>query len=72
MFIANIKIGIPSQLVPIPPPQARRVVPHTHFTFAKLWVHSALFEVRQGNLDAGRKLLGQALGRCPKDKLFKE
>lgn len=28
--------------------------------------------MRQGNLEACRKLLGQALGRCPKDKLFKE
>jgi len=51
--------------------EARRVVPHSTFTFAKLWVHSAHLEVRQGNLTAARKLLGQAIGRCPKDKLFK-
>ena len=52
--------------------ECRRVVPHAEFTFAKLWVHSAHLEVRQGNLGAARKLLGQAIGRCPKDKLFKE
>mgnify|MGYP003683860307 CR=1 FL=1 len=52
--------------------QARKVVPHAHFTFAKLWIHSALFELRQLRLDACRKLLGEAIGRCPKDKLFKE
>eukprot|EP00962_Isochrysis_galbana_P024141 scaffold7379_cov126-Isochrysis_galbana.AAC.1 len=52
--------------------QARKVVPHAHFTFAKLWVHSALFELRQGRLDGCRKLLGEAIGRCPKNKLFKE
>jgi len=52
--------------------EARRVVPHEHFTFAKLWVHAAHLEVRQKRLDAARKLLGQAIGRCPKDKLFKE
>jgi len=52
--------------------QCRRIVPHSSFTFAKVWVHSAHLEVRQGDLLAGRKLLGNAIGRCPKDKLFKE
>ena len=52
--------------------ECRRVVPHGHFTFAKVWVHAALLEVRQGKLAAARKLFGQALGRCPKEKLFKE
>ena len=28
-------------------------------------------QVRAGDLPAARKLLGQAIGRCPKDKLFK-
>ena len=31
----------------------------------------AHLEVRAGDLPAARKLLGQAIGRCPKDKLFK-
>ena len=52
--------------------ECRRVVPHGQLTFAKVWVHAALLEVRQGKLAAARKLFGQALGRCPKEKLFKE
>jgi len=51
--------------------EAQRIVPHREFTFAKLWVHFAHFEVRQGKLDAARKLLGIAIGKCPKEKLFK-
>lgn len=47
------------------------VIPHKHFTFAKIWLLAAQFEVRQRNVQAARKLLGQAIGRCPKHKLFK-
>jgi len=50
----------------------RKLLPHASFTFAKVWVHAAHFEVRQGELGAARKLLGNAIGRCPKEKLFKE
>lgn len=46
------------------------LVPHDRFTFAKLWLLAAQFEVRQGRLTAARKLLGRALGTCPKDRLF--
>ena len=49
----------------------RKLLPHTHFTFAKFWVHFAHFEVRHDRLDSARKLLGFAIGRCPKDKSFK-
>lgn len=31
---------------------------------------AAQFEIRQHRLDAARKILGMALGLCPKDKLF--
>ncbi|KAJ4392542.1 NineTeen Complex (NTC) component [Didymella pomorum] len=48
-----------------------RLIPHKRFTFAKLWLMFAHFEVRQSQLTAARKLLGQAIGMCPKDKLFK-
>ena len=47
------------------------LIPHPKFTFAKIWIMKAQFEVRQGQLQAARKTLGQAIGRCPKDKLFK-
>ena len=48
-----------------------RLIPHKNFTFAKIWLMKAQFEVRQSQLSAARKTLGQAIGMCPKDKLFK-
>jgi len=48
-----------------------RLLPHKRFTFAKVWLMFAHFEVRQSQLTTARKLLGQAIGMCPKDKLFK-
>ncbi|KAK8167091.1 putative cell cycle control protein [Phyllosticta citrichinensis] len=48
-----------------------KLIPHKKFTFAKVWLLKAQFEVRQMNLPAARKTLGQATGMCPKDKLFK-
>lgn len=50
---------------------AIRVVPHKQFTFAKLWISFARFEVRQLQLAAARKILGTAIGMCPKEALFK-
>ncbi|KAJ2726652.1 NineTeen Complex (NTC) component [Coemansia sp. Benny D115] len=47
------------------------LVPHKKFTFAKLWLQYAWFEVRQKNLSSARKALGRAIGECPKDKLFR-
>ncbi|KAL1922999.1 uncharacterized protein VTP21DRAFT_9375 [Calcarisporiella thermophila] len=48
-----------------------RLIPHKEFTFAKIWLLYAQFEVRQLNLSDARKALGRAIGMCPKDKLFK-
>lgn len=48
-----------------------RLVPHKKFTFAKIWIFKAQFEIRQGDLLAARKTMGQAIGMCPKDRLFK-
>ena len=50
---------------------ALKLVPHGAFTFAKLWLMAARLEVRAGRLDAARRVLGTALGMCPKPKLFK-
>ncbi|TDZ37592.1 Pre-mRNA-splicing factor clf1 [Colletotrichum spinosum] len=47
------------------------LIPHRKFTFAKIWLFKAQFEIRQGDLTAARKTLGQAIGMCPKDKLFR-
>ncbi|CCG80658.1 putative Cell cycle control protein [Taphrina deformans PYCC 5710] len=51
---------------------ALSVVPHEIFTFAKLWSLYANYELRQGNVGAARKVFGHSIGRCPKDKLFKD
>jgi len=48
-----------------------KLIPHKTFTFAKIWLLYAQFEVRQRDLAAARKALGSSLGMCPKDKLFK-
>lgn len=47
------------------------LIPHKKFTFAKVWLLKAQFEIRQGNLTLARKTLGRAIGVCPKDSLFK-
>ncbi|EST05515.1 Tetratricopeptide TPR2 [Kalmanozyma brasiliensis GHG001] len=46
------------------------VVPHRRFTFAKLWVQYARFEVRRLDLPTTRKIMGTAIGLAPKLKLF--
>lgn len=48
-----------------------KLIPHKKWTFAKIWIMKAQFEVRQMQLQAARKTLGQAIGMCPKDKLFR-
>ncbi|KAJ3514824.1 hypothetical protein NMY22_g14620 [Coprinellus aureogranulatus] len=50
---------------------AINIVPHKSFTFSKLWLMFAKFEVRQLDLPAARKILGTAIGMCPKPSLFK-
>ncbi len=60
------------------------LIPHKKFTFAKIWLMYANFEIRQMNLTDARKILvnyatiylnlfiqGTAIGKCPKDKLFR-
>ncbi|KAH0566482.1 NineTeen Complex (NTC) component [Trichoglossum hirsutum] len=48
-----------------------KLIPHKKFTFAKIWIMKAHFEIRQMQIQTARKTLGQAIGMCPKDKLFK-
>jgi len=47
------------------------VIPHKKFTFAKIWLMLAQFEIRQKNLQGARKVLGTAIGKCPKNKVFR-
>lgn len=47
------------------------VVPHKAFTFAKLWLNYAHFEIRRLELQTARKVLGTAIGMCGKERIFK-
>ncbi len=47
------------------------LIPHKVFTFAKVWLLYAQFEIRQKDVDLARRALGTALGKCPKAKLFR-
>ncbi|SCV00126.1 LAME_0G07668g1_1 [Lachancea meyersii CBS 8951] len=49
----------------------KEIIPNKRFTFAKVWNLYAKFELRQGHLTAARKLLGYALGTCPKNRIYK-
>jgi len=40
------------------------------FSFSKLWVLFANFEIRQKDLKAARTIYGNAIGMSPKDKIF--
>lgn len=48
-----------------------QLIPHKQFTFSKIWLMYAKFELRQGQIDKARKILGRSLGMCPKDNTFK-
>lgn len=47
------------------------IIPHKHFTFAKIWIMDAQFELRHENLNKARSILGVSLGKCEKAKLYK-
>jgi crooked neck len=46
-------------------------IPHKQFSFSKVWIMYAHFEVRQKQLDAARKVLGMAIGMAPSHKIFR-
>lgn len=46
-------------------------IPHQYFSFSKIWIHYANFEVRRMNLDKARKIYGNAIGRAPSEKIFR-
>ncbi|XP_044729166.1 protein crooked neck [Chrysoperla carnea] len=47
------------------------LLPHKIFTFSKIWLLYAQFEIRHKNLQQARRALGTALGLCPRDKLYR-
>ncbi|KAJ8436578.1 hypothetical protein Cgig2_031519 [Carnegiea gigantea] len=49
-----------------------KLIPHDKFSFAKIWLLAAQFEIRQLNLKGARQILGNAIGRAPKDEIFKK
>jgi crooked neck len=51
--------------------QCLALLPHKQWTFAKVWLWYAQFEIRQKNMAAARKILGTAIGLCSKNRLFK-
>lgn len=47
------------------------IIPHKSFSFSKIWIMLAHFEIRRKNLAAARKILGTAIGKAPTEKIFK-
>jgi crooked neck len=47
-----------------------KLIPHREFSFSKIWILAAKFEIRAKRLDAARKILGTAIGLAPKAKIF--
>jgi crooked neck len=48
-----------------------KIIPHKVFTFAKIWVLYANFEIRQKDVQAARQIFGNAIGMAPKAQIFK-
>jgi crooked neck len=47
-----------------------KIVPHKKFSFNKIWKMFADFEIRRLNLQAARKIYGNAIGVAPSTKIF--
>ncbi|KAI8000964.1 Pre-mRNA-splicing factor clf1 [Camellia lanceoleosa] len=47
-----------------------KLIPHEKFSFAKIWLLAAQFEIQQLNLKGARLILGNAIGKAPKDKVI--
>ena len=50
--------------------QCLKFIPHKTFSFSKVWILAAQFEIRQKNLKGARKMYGMAIGMAPKTKIF--
>jgi crooked neck len=47
------------------------VIPHEVFTFGKIWILYAEFEIRQMNLQRAKLILGEAIGKTQKKNVIK-
>ncbi|GAU43700.1 hypothetical protein TSUD_254290 [Trifolium subterraneum] len=52
--------------------QCLNLIPHYKFSFAKVWLLAAQFEIRQLIVKGARQILGNAIGKAPKGKIFKK
>jgi crooked neck len=50
---------------------ALALIPHSAFTFGKMWLLAAQALVRRKDLNSARRLLGRALGTCAKPNIYK-
>ncbi|CAL9738290.1 pre-mRNA-splicing factor Clf1p [Monosporozyma servazzii] len=48
------------------------IIPHSNFTYNKIWIMFAHFEIRQENIPRARQILGKCIGLCPSDEIFQE
>jgi len=48
------------------------LIPHSKFTFSKIWIYNAKLFLRHKDVTSMRKLLGKAIGMLQKEKLYKE
>ena len=50
---------------------ALKAVPHKSFSFSKLWIAYAEFELRQSGIEAARQVMGKGLGVHPRPKMYR-
>lgn len=50
---------------------ALKTIPHNEFTFGKIWIMYAEFEIRRGNLEKAYQILGNAIGMTSKKNVIK-
>uniref|UniRef100_A0A0D9XIM9 Suppressor of forked domain-containing protein n=1 Tax=Leersia perrieri TaxID=77586 RepID=A0A0D9XIM9_9ORYZ len=46
-------------------------IPHKKFSFSKIWIMAAELEIRDKNIAAARRILGNAISVAPRPKLFR-
>lgn len=49
-----------------------KLIPHSVFTFTKVWILFAHFLLRAHDLPGARKVMGLAIAKCPSEKIFNE
>jgi hypothetical protein len=62
-------VQIYAEILSIASRECLKLIPHKKFSFAKIWILAAQYEIRQKDLKAARRILGNAIGMAPKDKV---